>query len=165
MTKNNKTKHGYVLLELLFYISFFTILSLLAIDAIITMARSFRETSIQAELARSGTIMERIGREIRASYDVGAISGNDLTLNTRNDTGANKTVKFSLSGSDLELLENGVLTGNLNTPNIDVTALSFTQITTAKGKAIKILLTVKSVNDTLVRTQDFYDTVVLRGDY
>jgi len=165
MIKNNKTKHGYALLELLFYISLFAILSLVVIDAIITMAKSFKETSIQAELVQSGTIMERISREIRASYNIEAISGGDLTLNTKDDAGANKTVKFLLSGSDLELLENGMFTGNLNTPNIDVTALSFTQITTTKGKAIRILLTVKSVNDTLVRTQDFYNTVVLRGDY
>lgn len=165
MIKISQQKSGYAILELLFYIIFFSILSLVVINAMVTMTRSFRETAIQAELVQSGVIMERISREIRASYDISSISASDLNLNTKDDAGANKTVEFLLSGSNIQFLENSVLTGNLNTPNIVVTGLTFTQVTTVKGKAVKILLTVKSNNDKLNRTQDFYDTVVLRGDY
>ena len=168
--KNNGRKvlseaKGYAVLELLFYISLFVVLSLVVIDAMITMARSFKETAIQAELVQSGTIIERISREIRSSYDINSISTTDLVLNTTDSGGVNKTVEFLLSGSNLQLLENSILTGNLNTPNIVITALTFTQITTAKGKAVKVSLTLRSTNDKLARTQDFYDTVVLRGNY
>ncbi len=158
-------KSGYAILELLFYIAFFAVLSLVVINAMIVMAGSFRETAIQTELAQSGFIMERMGREIRGSYDISSISATDLKLNAKDDAGANKTVEFLLSGFNLELIENSVLTGNLNTPNIKVTSLTFTQITTTKGKAVKILLTVQSTNDALGRTQNFYDTAVLRGIY
>jgi hypothetical protein len=163
--QKREIKNGYALLELLFYISLFVILSVVVINAMATMSRSFKETSIQAELIESGTIMERISREIRGAYGIGSVGAGDLVLNTKDSGGANKTVEFLLSGTNLELLENGTLTGNLNTPTISVTALAFTQITTAPGKAIKIVLTVKSANDALNRTQDFYDTVVLRGAY
>lgn len=163
--KKNEMKYGYAILELLFYISLFAVLSLLVINAMITMARSFKETTIQAELVQSGTIMERMSREIRQAYDIGAISSSDITLNTKDDAGANKTVEFLLFGTNVQLLENTVFTGDLNTPNIVVTALIFTQITTVQGKAVKVFLTVRSTNDTLARTQDFYDTVVLRGSY
>ena len=132
----------------------------------IIMTKSFRETSIQGELAQSGAILERISREIKQAYGIDpASTADDLKLNTKNDAGANKTVEFLLSGSNLQLLENSVLTGNLNAPNIIVTGLTFTQITTVKGKAIKIVLSIRSSNDSSARVQYFYDTVVLRGSY
>ena len=79
--------------------------------------------------------------------------------------GGNKTLEFLLSGGNIQLIENSVLAGNLNPPNIAVTDLTFTQIITAEGKAVKIFLTVKSINDVLTRTFNFYDTIVLRGGY
>jgi len=160
-----KNKNGYAVLELIFYIAIFVILSILVIDAMITMTKSFRETVIQAELVQSGTIMEKISREIRASYGINSISASDLILNTKNDAGANKTVEFKFVGTDIQFWDAGSNIGNLNTPKIVVTALSFTQITTVKGKAVKISLTIKSANDALGRTQNFYDTIVLRGSY
>jgi len=57
-------KKGYAILELLFYISFFTVLALVVINAMIAMAKSFRETAIYAELDQSANIMERMSREI-----------------------------------------------------------------------------------------------------
>ncbi|MCC7160642.1 hypothetical protein IT399_02905 [Candidatus Nomurabacteria bacterium] len=163
--KINGKNSGSSVLELLFYIAFFAMLTLVTINAMLTMAKSFKETALQAELMQGGSIMERISREVRASYDVGNISVSDLTLNTKDDLGVNKTVRFLLSSDDIQLWENGTLTGNLNTPNIDIVGLSFTQITTSKGKAVKIVLTIKSANDLLNREENFYDTVVLRGAY
>ena len=157
-------KNGYAILELLFYIAFFAVFSLVVINAMVTMTRSFRETSIYGELVQSGTTMEKMSREIRQAYNISSISVSDLSLNT-DSADANKTVEFLLSGSNIQFLENGLLTGNLNAPNITVTSHTFTQITTTKGKAIKIALSVRSSNDVSTRVQDFYDTIVLRGDY
>jgi hypothetical protein len=160
-----KTSAGYAALELVFYISLFAVLSIVVINAMITMSKSFRETTRQAELVQSGTILERISREIKGAYDIGSIGSTDLVLNTKDSGGANKTVEFSLSGSNVQLTENTVFTGNLNAPSIAVTALTFSQVTTTQGKAVKVAITVKSVSDPLARTEDFYDTVVLRGYY
>jgi len=158
-------KHGYAILELLFYIVLFSILSLAVINAMIVMTRSFRETAIHRELVQSGNIMERITREMRASLSISSISASDLKLNTKDNAGADKTVRFVLSGSDIQFFENDVLTGNLNLPTITVTALTFTQITTAKGQAVKVSLSLRSDNDKLARTEDFYNTIVFRGGY
>jgi competence protein ComGC len=166
MIKNaRKINSGYALIEILFYILIFTVLSIAIINAMITMAKSFRETTIQAELIQSGTILERISREIRNASAINSISATDLKLNIKNDAGADKTVEFVLLGNDLRFLENDVFIGNLNTPNIAVTALSFTQITTAQNNAVKVLLTIKSNHDLSNRNENFYDTVVLRGNY
>ena len=143
---------------------FFSIMVLLVINSMVTMAKSFRETSIYGEFVQSGSIMERIVREIRASNGVVSVSATNLKLSTKDAGGIDKTIEFFI-WNRYQFLENDVLTGNLNTPNIVVTALSFTQITTPKGKAIKITLSLRSTNDKLNRVQDFYDTIVLRGDY
>ncbi len=160
-----ETSGGYAIVELLFYISIFAIVSLVVIDAMVTMTRSFRETILQGEFVQSGVIIERMGREIRQAVDISSISATDLKLDTLDDAGASKTEEFLLSGSNLQFFENGVLTGNLNTPNISITSLTFTQITTAKGSAVMISLGIKSKNDSLARIHNFYDTIVLRGNY
>jgi Tfp pilus assembly protein PilE len=170
-SKNKNKKNGpslqagYALLELLFYLAFFSLLTIIVINALITMVQSFKETEVQTELIRSGSIMERMSREVRGALSISTLSANDLKLNTTDSAGTAKTVEFALSGSNVRLLENGVFTGNLNSPNISVTGLTFTEITTTEGKGVKIVLTVQSLSDKYSRSVDFYDTVVLRGGY
>lgn len=163
--KNLKTNRGVSLIETLFYIVLFTMLSIVVINAMITMMKSFKETAVQRELAQSGTIMEIMSREIKKAYDIGSLSSTDLVLNTKDESNNNKTVEFMLSGSNLLFKENNVLTGNLNVPNITITGLTFTQIITTKGKAVKITLSVRSKGDATPNTENFYDTIVLRGNY
>ena len=88
-----------------------------------------------------------------------------MKLDTTDDVGADRTVEFSLSGSDIRFSENDVFTGNLNTPNTTVVDIAFMQINTAKGMAVKVILTVKSNRDSLNRNESFYNTIVLRGSY
>jgi type II secretory pathway pseudopilin PulG len=160
-----KKENGYAILELLFYISIFVVLALVVIDSMIIMSRAFKETSIQAEFLQGGAIMERMSREVRQAYGVSAISSTDLSLNTTDSAGVNKVVRFALSGTNIQLWDAGINIGNMNPPNISVTSLSFTQITTAEGQAIKIVMTIQSSRDTSNRSVEFYDTLVLRGDY
>lgn len=163
--KTNRKKNGYAILELLFYVAFFSILSLVIINAMIIMSKSFKETSIQGELSQSANIMERISREIRQAHEINSISSDDLKLDTTDSAGAEKMVEFALLGGNVEFFEKNILVGNLNSSSITVTDVVFTEIITEEGKAVKILLTVKSKNDSSDRTVDFYDTVVLRGSY
>lgn len=163
--KIKNRKQGHSLIELLFYISILALVTLVVIKSLFVMTSSFRETSFQAELIGSSSIMERMSREIRQSVSINTISANSLTLNTKDGSGVDKTVIFSLAGSDINFTDNGVSMGNLNTPNISVSSLVFTEITTTKGKAVKISLTLSSINDKLSRTVNFYNTIALRGMY
>ena len=160
-----KSNSGYALLETLFYIALLAIFSIAIVNAIIVMTKSFKETAIQSELMQGGAIMERITREIKQAKSISIISANDLKLNTEDSAGAAKTVEFLLSGANVQLLENDALSGNLNTSNLAVSNLTFTQIITANGEAVKVSLTFSSTHDTLSRSHDFYDTIALRGSY
>lgn len=165
MNKRTKTIKGYTIIEMIFYVALVVLLTISVVSSLVVMTRAFKETSIQGDFIESANIMERISRETRFSNSINAIGANDLKLNTKDDAGNAKTVRFVLSNSNIEFYENDVFTGNLNSPNIAVTALSFVQITTTQGKAVKISLTFKSNRDTTNRTKDFYDTIVLRGNY
>jgi type II secretory pathway pseudopilin PulG len=163
-SKSNFIK-GYSIVEILFYISIFAILTLAVINALITMTKAFREVTVQSDLVTASSMIERISREIRQSLSINNISASDLKLNTKDDLGNSKTVRFAMSGSNLQFYENDVLTGNLNTTNTVVTDLSFAEITTVAGKAIKLSISVRSARDPNNRVETFYDSIVLRGDY
>jgi type II secretory pathway pseudopilin PulG len=159
------TTEGYSLIEMLFYISLVSILTIAVVSSLVVMTKAFRETSIQGDFVESASMMERISREVRQAYGINSIGASDLKLNTKDEVGTNKTVRFVLSSSNVQLYENDVLTGNLNTSVVQVTALSFIQITTPVGTGVKIILSVRSTRDPGARVEDFYSTVVLRGDY
>jgi hypothetical protein len=156
---------GYAILETLFYISLFAILSIAVIDALITMTKAFKETTTQSELMQGGNMMEKISREIRQANDVRILNENDIELDSIDSNGDNRTIEFKFSASNIEFIENNTLIDNLNTANIAVVDLNFRQINTTKGVAVKVRLTVKSNHDLLGRNESFYDTVVLRGKY
>jgi len=156
---------GYALIETLFYIALLAIFSIAIVNSIIIMTKSFKETTLQAELMQGGTIIERISREVRQANSIATISSTSLKVNTVDGDGNPKTVEFLLSGTDIQFLENGALTGNLNTGNVIIGGLSFEQILTTNGVAVKMTLTLSSSHDKLLRESDFYDTVVLRGSY
>ncbi|HYD90095.1 MAG TPA: type II secretion system protein [Flavobacterium sp.] len=160
-----KRKKGYAMLELLFYIAIFSVLSVALTEAVITMTKSFRETSIQREFTQSAGIMERMSREIKSARGINSISSSSLTLDATDEAGEDKTVTFSLSGGSVQVTENGTLIGNLNSENTEVTGLVFTEITTAEGKAVRVSLSIRVNADTQNRVQDFHNTLVLRGDY
>jgi hypothetical protein len=130
------------------------------------MAKYFKETKIQRELSEGAFVMERITREIRQAYDITSISSSTLKLATMAEDGTpTKTVDFILSSGELEYRENDVFVSNLNSANLTIGGLSFTQINTTEGEAVKVVLTVQSENDNLGRSVDFYNTVSLRGAY
>lgn len=165
-TKIQKIKtRGYTLIELLFYISLFFILTITIINSLITMTRAFREVAIYTDFIQSSMIMDRISREIRQSYEISSISATSLKLNAKDESDAEKTVEFTLFDYNMRLFENDVFVGNLNAINIQVTDLLFTNVTTSIGQAVRVSLSVKNTKDPTGRVEDFYETVVLRGSY
>ena len=163
---------GTTLVELLVYVAIMAVLSVLIINSLITMFKSFSETRSNRDLLESGTlVMERMSREIRgansadAGVSVFGSSPGTLKLNTTDSGGAAKTVQFSVSSGALQFTDNGTLSGNLTAANISVSSLIFNQITTAHGTAVKVSVTLTDTRSTNSRSANFYDTVIMRGAY
>ncbi|MFA5933887.1 MAG: hypothetical protein WC795_01535 [Candidatus Paceibacterota bacterium] len=163
---------GATIFELLVYILIFSLTSIFVIDAVIVMTKSFAETRSNHDLLDGGlNALERMSREIRLAKSIDGsnstldVSPGVLFLNTTDDAGNTKTVEFYLNNGVLTLKENGAVSGVLVGQNISVTNLVFRQITTVQGSAIKVELTVQDTRGSAHRTEDFYDTIILRGDY
>ena len=107
--KNNNS--GYSLIEMLFYISLFAMLTMVIVNSMMTMTKSFKEVSIQREITQGGEIMERISREIRGAKQINTIAdvNGDLKLNTTDDVGNAKTIEFLLANNNLQIIDGQVV--------------------------------------------------------
>lgn len=165
-TKRNK---GYSLIEILFYISILGVLSLVVINSLIVMAKSFKETAMNRDFMQAANMVERISRDIRrANGALGTeVEADYLKLIiTENSPQVYNPTEFRLVGSDIQVFEDDVFVGNLNSPNLSVSDLSFYVIGTTEGAAIKFFFTVRPTSKyDFVGAETFYDTVVLRGGY
>lgn len=160
-----KNKKGFSLLEMIFYIAIFLMLSMLIIESTIVLTKSFRNAKINIELSEGANIMERISREIRGASSVISISSTSLKVRIEDGTLVGDSAQFTLSGNNILFYEDDVLVGNLNPSTLSISSLTFTQITTASSVAIKIEFTATSTRYGGTASATFYNTVVLRESY
>lgn len=176
LTSGKKTRavgagrHGFSLVEMVIYIAFFAVLSLLATQAMFVVMRSFYQLRLTQNINQSATTaLERMSREIRNAYDFDETQSTfdtnpgRLTLKTKDASDVNTTIEFSVTGGKLWIKEGGVDKGTLLAKNTTLTNLVFRQITTANSRAIKIEMTLRDTRGILEREVKFYDTIVLRG--
>lgn len=164
-------QRGFTLVEMVIYIAFFAMLSILAVDATMVVMKSFHTLRLSQSVNQSATVaMERMSREIRNAYSYDVLQSTlntnpgRLTLNTKDSGGANTTIEFYMTaGNQLGMKEGGVDKGLLVTKSVKLTNLIFRPITTLNSKAIKIEATLEDTRSTTVQTVKFYDTIVLRG--
>lgn len=165
LLKNNK---GFTLAEILVYIAIFTVISVAVINSYVVILSSFSSTRTARDLLESGnTAMERISREIRQakSIDVTNSVGTVFQMNSTDSSNNPEVVKFYVLSGALNLYYNNVLDGNLLGQNISITSLVFRRITTTQGEAVKIEMTLQDLKSKTLRSENFYDTVILRGEY
>lgn len=161
---------GYNLVEVIVYVAIFAIISIVVINGILISMSSFIAARSNRALANAGfDVMERMSREIRGAISVeptGTTTGShpgSLVLHTLDEVGDPATVSFNVVSDIVMLSENGVLSGDLFDDDIKVTNLVFTEITTAQGVAVKVELTLEHIAS--AQSEDFYNTVALRGSY
>ena len=166
MIKNiKKTNAGDSLVEVIFYVALFAILSVVLLDILITMTGLSMATMVDRDIMQGSTIMENISRGLKQANNF-SFASNILTVNTKDDSGNPKTITYTFSNNNIQTTDSvlGDL-GNLNIPNISVDSFNVSMINTLQGKAAKINLTIESNRDSENNTEDFEDTVILRGSY
>jgi len=159
---------GNTLIETIIYVAIFTMLSLAVINSYTTILSSFSVTHINRVLLESGfTAMERMSREIRqaTAVDVSVSNTTLLGVNTKSATGVVSGLKFILEDGHLNLYRESTLIGNLIAGGVRVSDLMFREIITPEGRAIKIEMTLTSEAGSILRSENFYTTVIVRADY
>jgi len=165
----NKNKKGFGVMEVIIYLSLFTVISILVINSFIVILNSFSNMRTNTNLLDSGSMaMERISREVRSAKSID-LTNSTFESNTGtmrlNDTDGTSYIDIGRNTNLLNLSKNGTLFGNLLAPNIIVTKFYLRYITTTKGSAIKIEMTLQDTKSKRNKTANFYNTVVLRGGY
>jgi len=158
---------GFSIIEIMVYLAIFTALSILVINSFIVVLSSFNTTNMNRKLLESGVVsMERISREIRQAQSVDASSTQTiLVLNSHDNLGTVMVIKFIKEGGSLNLYKNDILQGNLLGENLSVTNIIFNRITTTQSEAIKIEMTLQYSGGNKTKSENFYNTVILRGSY
>jgi Tfp pilus assembly protein PilW len=171
-TLTTQKNHGYSLIEIIVYLAIFSVMSIVVIDSFLVVSKSFDATRANRDLLESGQIsMERMSREISQAESISASASTlgtnpgVLSLASTDSSGNPITVEFIVENGSLNLYENGALVGPLTDPNISVDSLVFRRIVTAEGEAVKIEMTLTTLASPVVTHADFYDTIVLQGEY
>jgi len=167
-----KTSKGFTLVEMIIYVTFVAVISVIATNSIITMSNTFSNLRVTRDINNTATVaIERVVREIRRAYDIdqanssfGAHPGR-LTLNTTASDDSDTTVEFYVSSGRLRVKTGGVDAGPITSKNITVDNLLYDLITTSNTTAVKIEMQVTATNGSIQKTETFYNTVALRGSY
>ena len=154
-------KKGYSIIEVLVYLSIFTMMSILIINLFMVILSSLNVTNVNRNLVEAGQIsMDRMSREIRQAKSIDASStSSNLVLNGDN------IISFKKENGQLNLYKNNSLEGNLLADDISITNLVFRIISTTESQAVKIEMTVSYSKGSYVKSENFYNTIVLRGGY
>lgn len=153
---------GYSLLELVIYIGLFALLSIVLMQSLMSVVRTYAAASRYRTLQTNGEIvMERITRSVRGAQTVatslcGASSGTLVTTDSVGSTNA-----FALSSGTLTLAVDGGAASPLTTSEVSVTTFTVCPITTPVGSGTKVTLTL-ATTDSTPTTASFYTTTMSR---
>lgn len=167
---NGKLVGGFTLIETIVYVSFLAILVAVTIQSLFVVMNSFYKLRLTQNVNQSATVgLERMSREIRNAYAIDATNSvfgtnpGRLTLKKKDSSGADTTIEFYVSSSELRFKEGGIDKGSLMTKNARLTNLVFTQMANPVSSGIRIEMTILDTRSALQQSAKFYNTVVLRG--
>lgn len=163
---------GFSLVEMVIYVSFLIIFSVIVIEAVLTTTRTLADFQLTRNINSSATtIMERFVRDIRIAYDVDQIESTfgahpgRLTLKTTDEFGADTTTEFYIDSGRVRVKEGGVDAGYLSSQNVLVDLLAFDFVSNGNTSAVTIRLQLSASRGSMIKTETFYSTTILRGSY
>ncbi len=171
------SKRGFSLVEVVLYVSLFSLMSVLTFEALFQTVRAFTHLRISRDINDSSVkIMERLTRDIKSSVAVdmaNSVFGIDpgvLTLSSVSASGTPLTVQYIMVGNALHLKEGAsvftlVDRGSLLSSQTSVSGVLYRLINVGGTTAVKIELHITASRGSVSETNYFYDTVVLRGTY
>lgn len=167
-------QRGVSIIELIIYASLLAVLTIGAVDLIISAYAVVAKARLQQTINTEGELsMQRLLREIRNAYDLDASNSvfdatpGALRVRTYAATGGNATTTADFR------VTSGLLHLNKATTSIDLTSSSITIASlifrnlnaTSTPKAVKIELLLTATSPRFSITSPFYGSATLRGSY
>lgn len=148
-------RQGFSLVETLIYIFLVTILSVVVVNSIVFMSKSFYTLRNEKNIALSAsTFLNRLSYETRQASAYSLV-GSTLTL-----TGGESSMVFATSSTN-QILLNG---SSLSIPDVTVEKLLFKQLKTSNSQGLSVELVLSAGNGSNARTQNFQLTTMLRNN-
>lgn len=163
---------GFSLIEVVLYVSLFTVISLVAFMGVTMSIRAFTELRLSRDVNDSGVkIMERISRDIQNSSSINVLNSSFsvdpgvLSLNVLNASGTPMTVRYEVTQNKIHLIENGVDLGSLASGLTQIDGLVFYSLQYGQVRAVKIELHIRGTRNGVTVVESFYNTAIVRGTY
>jgi type II secretory pathway pseudopilin PulG len=162
-----RKKRGMTLVETVVYVAIVAIIFTVVVQTLTTIVKTYRVTLVARSLSVSGmTALERMTRDIRNAAHVDVLNSvlgsnpGKLVLVMQGTT-----TEFYVENGLIKLKENSVVKGSLISQNVTTANLVFKLIDTGNSLAVKIEMTLQSGTSTTLRSENFFNTVVLRNSY
>ena len=153
-------KKGFTLIETIIYTAIIAAIFILVVNSLSIVIKAFNQGRVAIKINNSAEVaMERMTREIRFAYDIdGSSDLSHLVLNT--------DVEFYLDSGKIMIIDRGANAVALTSDDLTVTNLIFRQINSSSvSKAVKIEMAIQGSSGNYQKTENFYNTAILRGSY
>ena len=172
MKNRYKFKKGFSLIETIISISILLILLAVVINTILLIGKAYSSVKISNDINNSATsILERLTREIRWSVEadlVNSVFDSDssiLVLNTLDGEGNEIDTRFYIDENNL-VIDQDLLGANvLNSNDIIIDRFFIKFIDLGVSKMIKIEINLRGQRGDKIKTETFYNSVIMRESY
>lgn len=163
-------------METIVYTAILAVTTIFVINSLLKTVSAFNNFKVSKQINTSAiNALERMTREIKSAYQTDEINsifdtspGRLIIKKNDPDTGAPITIEFSVSSSRLMFQKDAENPIALTPSGTEISNLTFRQVATSTNQhseAIKIELAIKSGYGSYQKTENFYDTIVLRESY
>lgn len=164
----NRQKSGFTLIEMLVYISIFTIVSGGAIGLLFSLDDLFVQYKLKQNLLASGTtIMERVLLEVREANNL-VLADSVIASSTAGVISLDKgveTIKISKNGNKLELYRDGNLDSVINSSNVEVLGATFYYYEQNGVELVRVRLDLRSSVESQIEDWSVAGGTIIRGSY
>ncbi|MFH1956190.1 MAG: type II secretion system protein [Patescibacteria group bacterium] len=167
-------KGGFTLIEIIIYTAILALIFALVVNSLAVVIKAFNQGRLAIKINNSAEVaVDRMVREIRAAYDIDGNSVFDshpgrliLITDSLITPGSTTTLEFNLDLGRIMVEEEGDIVEALTSSDLTVTNLVFRQISASStSKAIKIEMEIHGLSGNYQKTENFYNTAILRKSY
>jgi prepilin-type N-terminal cleavage/methylation domain-containing protein len=162
-TDHNLQK-GFTFIELIIYVAIVSVMISSLIGFAWNIILGGAKSATQQEVsANARYISERIKYEIRNSFGINSLSSTQIVLCETSGSCATNPTTISFTSPNIAIQKNGAAAVNLNSSDISVTSLAFTNNTSSDNKTENISFTFSVTSAYTGNRQEYQYTVNLRS--
>lgn len=165
--KKLQASKGFSLIEMLIYVAILSAIAIVVVNITLSLAQSVSELKVAKNINSSAIAsVERMARDIRSATVIDAIQSTfDVHPGRLTFISRGVVIEFYLDGDTLKVREDSVDAGQLTSNNTLVKNLIFRRLSDGPLDGVKIEMTIESSQGKIIKTENFYDFIVLRGRY